>query len=74
MQAEIASLNTEMETQRGELSMLHGHTQAKRDELRGLAHAIINLADNGQPSYEGAEVVDLRTQGTINTDNTEVPS
>lgn len=71
VQAEIASLNTEIETQRGELSVLHGHTQAKRDELRGLAHAIINLADNGQQSYEGAEVVDLRTQGVINT---EVPS
>lgn len=71
VQAEIASLNTEIETQRGELSVLHGHTQAKRDELRGLAHAIINLADSGQQSYEGAEVVDLRTQGIINT---EVPS
>ena len=71
VQAEIASLNTEIETQRGELSVLHGHTQAKRDELRGLAHAIINLADSGQQSYEGAEVVDLRTQGVINT---EVPS
>lgn len=71
VQAEIASLNTEIETQRGELSVLHGHTQAKRDELRGLAHAIINLADSGQQSYEGAEVVDLRAQGTINT---EVPS
>ncbi len=71
VQAEIASLNTEIETQRGELSVLHGHAQAKRDELRGLAHAIINLADSGQQSYEGAEVVDLRTQGVINT---EVPS
>lgn len=71
VQAEIASLNTEIETQRGELSVLHGHTQAKRDELRGLAHAIINLADSGQQSYEGAEVVDLRTQGVTNT---EVPS
>lgn len=69
VQAEIASLSTEIETQRGELSVLHGHTEAKRDEMRGLAHAIIQLADNGR-TFEGADVVDLREQGDVSSEVT----
>ncbi len=71
VQSEIASLSTEIETQRGELSALQGHTQVKRDELRGLAHSIIQLADSGGRSFEGAEVVDLREEAGAST---EVPS
>lgn len=65
VQAEIASLNTEIETQRGELAALQGHADHKRNELRGLAQAIIQLADQGQHRYEGAEVVDLRGESAV---------
>lgn len=60
VQTEIASLNAELDNQRGQLTELHNRTHAKREELRGLAHSILQLAEYDQPVLEGAEVVDLR--------------
>ena len=62
VQAEIASLSTEIETRRSELVELQQHTQGKKDELRGLANNILTLANGHAQPAEGNEVVDLRPQ------------
>ena len=62
VQAEIASLSTEIETRRSELVELQQHTQGKKDELRGLANSILTLANGHSQQAGGVEVVDLRAQ------------
>jgi len=53
VQSEIAALNSEIEMQRNELTDLQLEANGKREQLRGLARNILQLAD-------GAQVVDLR--------------
>lgn len=61
VQAELASLSAEVETQQGELAHLRARTSDQRTELRELAKRILHLADDEPRRLEGAEVVDLRT-------------
>ncbi len=60
VQAELASLNNEIETQQSTLQHLETRTADQRNELRGLAQRILNIADEEARRYEGVEVVDLR--------------
>ena len=60
VQAELASLNSEIETQKGAIGQLQARTEDQRNELREMASRIIRLADAEPRRYEGAEVVDLR--------------
>ena len=61
VQAELASLATEVETQQGELAYLRQRVVTERDDLREMAHKILQLADDERRPLEGVEVVDLRT-------------
>ena len=61
VQAELASLSAEIETHQGELAYLRSRVSTERDDLRDLAHKILQLADAEHRPLEGAEVVDLRT-------------
>lgn len=65
VQTEIASLNAELDSQRGQLTELGNRTHAKRDELRSLASSILQIAESDQSALEGAEVVDLRPQEIV---------
>jgi DivIVA domain-containing protein len=67
VQAELASLNTEIETQKGAISQLQARTEDQRNELREMAQRIIRLADADPRRYEGAEVMDLRQQSSDST-------
>ncbi len=60
VQAELASLNADIENQQSMLQHLQTRTVEQRTELRGLAQRILTIADEEQRRYEGAEVVDLR--------------
>lgn len=60
VQAELASLNANIENQQSMLQHLQTRTVEQRTELRGLAQRILTIADEEQRRYEGAEVVDLR--------------
>lgn len=60
VQAELASLNADIENQQSTLQHLQTRTVEQRTELRGLAQRILTIADEEQRRYEGAEVVDLR--------------
>lgn len=60
VQADLASVNAEIETQQTALRNLQNHTANQRVELRELAQKILNIADADAHRYEGAEVVDLR--------------
>ncbi len=62
VQTELASVNAEIETQRGELRALQAQTEHRRNQLRSMAADILQLADEDGRQYEGAEVVDLRQQ------------
>jgi DivIVA domain-containing protein len=61
VQAELASLSTEVETQQGELAHLRSRVATERDDLREMAQKILQLADDERRPLEGVEVVDLRT-------------
>jgi len=61
VQAELASLSAEVETQQGELAHLRARTGDQRTAMRELAQRILQLADDEPRRFEGAEVVDLRT-------------
>ena len=67
VQAELASINAEIETQQGTLGHLQSRTTDQRNELRDMAQRILHLADDDQRRYEGAELVDLR--GTPQTNS-----
>lgn len=60
VQTELASVNAEIDTQRGELRALQAQTEHRRNQLRSMAADILQLADEEGRQYEGAEVVDLR--------------
>lgn len=60
VQAEIASLNAEIENQQSELADLRNQALARRDDLRGLAQNILAIAD-GDPTRHPTEI-DLRGQ------------
>jgi DivIVA domain-containing protein len=67
VQAELASLNSEIETQKGAIGQLQARTEDQRNELRELASRIIRLADTEPRRYEGAEVIDLRQPSSDST-------
>jgi len=62
VQTELASVNAEIETQRGELHALQAQTEHRRNQLRSMAADILQLADDETRKYEGVEVVDLRPE------------
>lgn len=67
VQAELATLNTQIESQQSTLQHLQARTVDQRTELRGLAHRILTLADDEQRPHEGAAVVDLRDGAAVET-------
>ncbi|MFT7473117.1 MAG: DivIVA domain-containing protein [Verrucomicrobiales bacterium] len=67
VQAELVSLNTEIEIQKGAINQLQARTEDQRNELREMAQRIIWLADGEPRRHEGAEVVDLRQQPSGST-------
>lgn len=70
VQAEIASLNAEIESQQNELVDLRNQGQVRRDELRGLAQNILALADGDPAQY----VTDIDLRGQIQETATESPA
>lgn len=61
VQAELASLATEVDTRQGELADLTARAAEQRAGLREMAQKILRLADDDPRRHEGVEVVDLRT-------------
>lgn len=59
VQAELASVTAEIETQQSTLRVLQGRTVEHRNEIRDIAQKLLAVADQDQ-RYEGAAVVDLR--------------
>ncbi len=67
VQAELASINAEIETQQSTLGHLQARTADQRSELRDMAQRILHLADDEPRRFEGAEVVDLRDAAQTNS-------
>lgn len=65
VQADLAQVNSEIESQQSTLRHLQTHTANQRVELRDLAQKILNIADDDVRRFEGAEVVDLRDTATV---------
>ena len=67
VQAELASITAEIETQQSTLGHLQARTADQRSELRDMAQRILHLADDEPRRFEGAEVVDLRDAAQTNS-------
>jgi len=60
VQAELASVSADIETQQTTLHHLQARTSDQRVQLRDLAQKILQIADDESRPFEGADVVDLR--------------